>query len=124
MKRDIDVPLSEHVAKEASQKINKLNNELEDNKDSFILFLKEVVGDSRDHVRFLRKVIIGLFIALCLSIAGLIGLSVYHQYSTNKQSKETTKQIMDFMNQFDFYSEVEILNELSDYNNNNLNIRK
>lgn len=124
MKKDIDMPLSEHVAKEASQKINKLNNELEDNKDSFILFLKEVVGDSRDHVKFLRKIIIGLFIALCLSIAGLIGLSVYHQHATSKQAKENTKQIMDFFNEFDFYSEIELMNEESDFNYNNVSVTK
>lgn len=122
--KNIDVPLSEHVAKEASQQINKLSNELEGNKDSFIFFLKDVVNDGRNHVNFLRKIIGFLFITIIVLILGLIALSVYHQYSTNKQAKESTKQIMDFFNDFDFYSEVELMNEDANFNYNNLNVNK
>lgn len=137
--KNIDVKLSEEVAKEASKKINCAKKELEENKDSFNLFLRETVNDSREHVAFLKKIVkillISFIIFAVVAVGGLIAMGIYNQhliknmaYDNSQKMKQmaddNAQKIMDFMNQFDFYSEVEILNELSDYNQNNLNITK
>ena len=124
MNEKIDMPLSEQVAKEASQKINKLDKELNENKDSFIFFLKDVLSDSKANVKFLKKIICFQFIGIIMLICGIIGIAIYCQNSTNKQYKESTKQFMDFINETDFYYEVELMNEYSDNNKNVMNVNK
>ncbi len=122
--KNFDVELSKKVAEEASGKIIKVKKELEENKDAFISFLIDVSKDSHEHSRFLRRVIISLFITITILIGGMIALSIYNQHTIKKMADDNTQKLTDFINQFDFYSEVEILNELSDYNNNNLNITR
>lgn len=124
MKQKIDVPLSEHVAKEASQQINKLDKELNENKDSYIFFLKDVVNDGKDHVRFLRKIIKGLFVFCIILVLAIVSLTIFSIRNSNKQSKEFNQQLMDFINETDFYYEVELKNESSNFNTNNMNLKK
>ena len=124
MKQKFDVPLSEHVAKEASQQINKLDKELNENKDSYIFFLKDVVNDGKDHVRFLRKIIKGLFVFCIILVLAIVGLTIFSIRNSNKQSKEFNQQLMDFINETDFYYEVELKNESSNFNTNNMNLKK
>lgn len=122
--KNIDMELSKKVAKEASEKINKTKKELEDNKDAYISFMRDVFDDTRKHTKFNKKLIVGLLISNVVFFFLTIGLAVYSLNLIKKTNDENTQKITEFMNQFDFYSEVEILNELSDYNNNNLNINK
>ena len=124
MKQKFDVPLSEHVAKEASQQINKLDKELNENKDSYIFFLKDVVNDGKDHVRFLRKIIKGLFVFCIILVLAIVSLTIFSIRNSNKQSKEFNQQLMDFINETDFYYEVELKNESSNFNTNNMNLKK
>lgn len=98
MNEKIDMPLSEHVAKEASHKITKLDKELNENKDSFIFFLKDVINDNKQHAKFLKKIIYILCGIVLTLIIALASLSVYFVNLSNKQSKETTKQFMEFLN--------------------------
>lgn len=120
MKEQLDMPLSQHVAKEASQQINKLDKELNENKDSFIFFLKDVINDNKQHVKVKNKVICFLCGLVLILILALVGLSIYFINLSNKQAKESTKQFMEFLNESEFYYEVELMNENSDYNFNNL----
>ena len=116
--------LSKEVAKEAGQKVAKAKEELEHNKDSFNLFLKETISDSNENVRFIRKsnrvlsILFGVFaiVALC----GVIILSMYNQHLIKQMAQDNTKQMMDFINSTDFYYEVELMNESSDNNHNTL----
>ena len=116
--------LSQEVAKQAGEKISKAKKELEDNKDSFNLFLRETINDSKEHVSFLKKIIkaLSVFFAIFILIAmfGLISMGMYNQHLIKKMSDENTKQLMDFINSTDFYYEVELMNENSDHNFNNL----
>ena len=123
--------LSQEVAKQAGEKISKAKQELQENKDSFILFLKESLNDRKDHVNFFKKIICFQFIANLILVIAIVCLSIYFIHSTNKQSKESNQQFvelnqqfMDFVNETDFYYEVELLNEYSDLNTNNLNVTK
>ena len=54
----LDVELSQEVAKKASEEINNTKKELENNKDAYIHFLKDVFNDAREHTKFLKKIII------------------------------------------------------------------
>lgn len=122
--KELDMELSQEVAKQASEKIIKAKKELEENKDSFNLFLKETISDSNENARFVRKsnrllsLLFGIFaiVALC----GIILLSMYNQNLVKKMADENAKRMMDFINSTDFYYEVELKNESSDYNYNNL----
>lgn len=116
--------LSQEVAKQAGEKISKAKKELEENKDSFNLFLRETINDSKEHVSFLKKIIkaLSVFFAIFIFVAmlGLITMGMYNQHLIKKMSDENTKQLMDFINSTDFYYEVELMNENSDHNFNNL----
>lgn len=129
---NIDVELSQEVAKEASKKINTAKKELEENKDSYNLFLRETVADLRKN---LKKVLIGYIVTVFVFIIAMAVVGIYSEHLVKNMADKNAHQIKemvddnaqkmsDFMNQFDFYSEVEIMNELSDYNQNNLNITK
>lgn len=120
----IDVPLSKQVAKEASNQINRLNDELNDNKDSYIFFLKDMLGDSKGNVAFFKKVITALFVTIMLLIVGMVGLSVYSQREMKKLSQESNAALMDFINSCDICSEIELMNENSNDNYNSLNVNK
>lgn len=120
----IDVPLSKQVAKEASNQINRLNDELNDNKDSYIFFLKDMLGDSKGNVAFFKKVITALFVTVMLLIVGMVGLSVYSQREMKKLSQESNAALMDFINSCDICSEIELMNENSNDNYNSLNVNK
>ena len=122
--KELDMKLSKEVAKEAGEKVAKAKEELEHNKDSFNLFLKETISDSNENVRFIRKsnrvlsILFGVFaiVALC----GVIVLSMYNQHLIKQMAQDNTKQMMDFINSTDFYYEVELMNESSDNNFNTL----
>lgn len=122
--KELDMKLSKEVAKEAGEKVAKAKEELEHNKDSFNLFLKETISDSNENVRFIRKsnrvlsILFGVFaiVALC----GVIILSMYNQHLIKQMAQDNTKQMMDFINSTDFYYEVELMNESSDNNHNTL----
>lgn len=122
--KKLDVELSQEVAKEASKEINNTKKELENNKDAYISFMKDVFSDTREHTKFHKRLIIALLISNIITIFAMVGLNVYHQNALKSMADDNTQKISDFMNQFDFYSEVEIMNEFSDYNHNNLNIKK
>ena len=64
--KNIDVELSQEVAKEASKKINIAKKELEENKDSYNLFLRETVADLRKN---LKKVLIGYIVTVFVFIS-------------------------------------------------------
>ena len=122
--KELDMELSKKVAKEAGEKVAKAKEELEHNKDSFNLFLKETISDSNENVRFIRKsnrvlsILFGIFaiVALC----GILLLSMYNQHLIKQMAQENTQQMMDFINSTDFYYEVELMNESSDNNHNTL----
>lgn len=122
--RKLDMELSQEVAKQASEKINNAKKELEDNKDSYIAFMKDMICDSRGHNKFLKTIIVILFVITILLIGGMVGLNIYNQTLIKRMADENTKSMNEFIESFDFYSEVEILNELSDNNTNNLSINK
>ena len=122
--KELDMKLSKEVAKEAGEKVAKAKEELEHNKDSFNLFLRETISDSKEQARFQRKIIKVLSIILAIvsivSICGFIGLGMYNQHLIKKMAQENTQQMMDFINSTEFYYDVELTNENSDFNYNNL----
>lgn len=120
----LDVELSQEVAKKASEEINNTKKELENNKDAYIHFLKDVFNDAREHTKFLKKIIICFIVTLIILVGGTIGVTIYNQNAIRKMADDSIRQFTDFVEAFDFYSEVQILNELSDDNENNLVIHK
>lgn len=99
MSNDMDIPISEHVAKEASERVCTIKHELEDNKDSYIAFMKDVLTDSREHNRFLKKVVIIAFVVLALTIAGVFGLTVYNQRAMKAMADENAKNLTEMAKQ-------------------------
>ena len=124
MSKKLDIELSQEVAKQAGEKITKVKEELEENKDSFNLFLRETINDSNENVKFIRKsnrvlsILFGVFaiIALC----AIVLLSMYNQHLVKQMADENTQRLMDFINSTEFYYDVELTNENSDFNYNNL----
>lgn len=119
--KNLDMEISQEVAKKASEKINNVKRELEDNKDSYNSFLKDVLHDSRENTRFLKKVIVSLLIVILVLILGMVGLNIYNQNTIKKMSKENMNEFMKFINETDFYYEVDLSNESSNFNYNTIN---
>lgn len=133
MNNGMDIPISEHVAKEASERVCTIKHELEDNKDSYIAFMKDVLTDSREHSRFLKKVVIIAFIVLGLTIAGVFGLTVYNQRAMKamadenaknltEMAKQTTEEFISFIDGTDFCSEYEMLVKNHSLNLGDMNV--
>lgn len=120
MKR-MDMELSKKVAEKASKEINEAKRELEDNKDSYIMFLKDVLNDTRSNTKFLKKTILMMFLAIVIMILAIGGVCIYSQNLIRNITKENTQQIMDFINSTEFIYEVEMNNENSNFNNNEVN---
>ena len=123
MKR-MDMELSKKVAEKASKEINEAKRELEDNKDSYIMFLKDVLNDTRSNTKFLKKTILMMFLAIVIMILAIGGVCIYSQNLIRNIAKENTQQIMDFINSTDFYSEIELLNDTSNYITNDMNVNR
>ena len=123
MKR-MDMELSKKVAEKASKEINEAKRELEDNKDSYIMFLKDVLNDTRSNTKFLKKTILMMFLAIIIMILAIGGVCVYSQNLIRNIAKENAQQIMDFINSTDFYSEIELLNDTSNYITNDMNVNR
>lgn len=123
MKR-MDMELSKKVAEKASKEINEAKRELEDNKDSYIMFLKDVLNDTRSNTKFLKKTILMMFLAIVIMILAIGGVCIYSQNLIRNITKENTQQIMDFINSTDFYSEIELLNDTSNYITNDMNVNR
>ncbi len=135
MSNDMDIPISEQVAKEASEKVCTIKHELEDNKDSYIAFMKDVLMDSREHSRFLKKVVIIAFVVLAFAIAGVFGLTVYNQRAMKAMAdenarnltdmaKQTTEEFVDFLTNADMCSEYEMIVKDESFNLGDMNVTK
>lgn len=135
MSNDMDIPISEQVAKEASEKVCTIKHELEDNKDSYIAFMKDVLTDSREHSRFLKKVVIIAFVVLGLTIAGVFGLTVYNQRAMKAMAdenarnltdmaKQTTEEFMNFLTDVDLCSEYEMIVKDESFNLGDMNVTR
>ena len=72
----------------------------------------------------LRKIIKGMFAFCIILVLAIVGLTIFSIRNSNKQSKEFNQQLMDFINETDFYYEVELKNESSNFNTNNMNLKK
>ena len=85
----------------------KTQNEFEKNitKDIHIKLLQDTLGDLRTENRFIKKVVIILFIILTLAIAGIIAQGMYHQ-----------NRLFKFIGETEFQTEVQMHNLLSDEN--------
>lgn len=77
--RDLDMKISKKVAEEAGEQIKNLKKQLNENKDAHIALLNDVIQDSKDKDRFLRKLINILVLVIFLLSCGIIGLYIYSQ---------------------------------------------
>lgn len=117
---DIDLSLSKKVAEEASKQVREMAHELEENKDSYILFLKDVVADNRELRKREGATIKRCFLAIFFLIACMTGLFVY---GLNLMAKQNEK-FMNFMQTIDFYSEVELTTDNESFNTGGITMSK
>ena len=66
---ELDLPLSEEVAKESAKEIVKLKKKVTENKDVHISLLKDTLNDSRIQAKFQKKlsVVLCSIIIFCIS---------------------------------------------------------
>lgn len=119
-KTDVDLPLSKKVAEEAGKKVREMAHELEENKDSYILFLKDVVSDNKEHRKSQDATIKKCFGVIFFLIACMASLFVY---GLNLMAKQNEK-FMHFMQTIDFYSEVELITDNESFNTGGITMSK
>lgn len=92
----------------------KTQNEFEKNitKDIHIKLLQDTLGDLRTENRFIKKVVIILFIILTLAIAGIIAQGMYHHH-----------KLFTFLQDYETVSDVKMDN-MDSYNNGNIIIKR
>lgn len=119
-KEDVDLELSKRVAEEAGKQVREMAHELESNKDSYILFLKDVVSDNKELRKSQSNTIKRCFLAIFFLIACMTGLFVY---GLNLMVKQNEK-FMNFMQTIDFYSEVELITDNESFNTGGITMSK
>lgn len=134
-KGEVDLELSKKVAEESAKQIREIVNELEHNKDGFIMFLKDTNSDKKEEVRASRKTIRWCFIIIliliavsfCISIACLTIVKNMAEENNNKMIKvvsETNERYMKFLENAEFYTEVEMQTDNSSFNAGGISLTK
>lgn len=134
-KSELDLELSKKVAEESAKQIREVVNELEHNKDGFIMFLKDTNSDKKEEVRASRKTIRWCFIIIliliavsfCISIACLTIVKNMAEENNNKMIKvvsETNERYMKFLENAEFYTEVEMQTDNSSFNSGGISLTK
>lgn len=134
-KGEVDLELSKKVAEESAKQIREIVSELEHNKDGFIMFLKDTNSDKKEEVRASRKTIRWCFIIIliliavsfCISIACLTIVKNMAEENNNKMIKvvsETNERYMKFLENAEFYTEVEMQTDNSSFNAGGISLTK
>lgn len=134
-KGEVDLELSKKVAEESAKQIREIVNELEHNKDGFIMFLKDTNSDKKEEVKASRKTIRWCFIIIliliavsfCISIACLTIVKNMAEENNNKMIKvvsETNERYMKFLENAEFYTEVEMQTDNSSFNAGGISLTK
>ena len=99
--KDVDVPLSEEVAKQASKEINELKRNLDSNKDAHISLLNDVLGDMRDQRKFLKTISIFLCVLCFILVVGISILGVWNQIILKRIAENNVNTFVDFVSSLD-----------------------
>lgn len=99
--KDVDVPLSEEVAKQASKEINELKRNLDSNKDAYISLLQDVLGDMRDQRKFLKTILIFLCVLCFILVVGISILGVWNQIILKRIAENNVNTFVDFVSSLD-----------------------
>ena len=121
---NIDTPLSEEVAKQASKKITNLKSKIDEDKDLQNSILRDYTNDARIANKFIKKICIALLVLCFFLVGGLIGTSIYNQHLINKANKEHNQQMLDFITCTDFETTMEIITDNEAVNHGNLTLDK
>lgn len=99
--KDIDISLSENVARQSAKEINELKKENRNVKDIQLSILQDVLGDVRDQRGFFKKLCVILCIFIFMLIIGFISLSVHNQKILKDISTENTELYLNFLQKAD-----------------------
>lgn len=99
--KDVDVPLSEEVAKRASKEINELKRNLDSNKDAHISLLQDVLGDMRDQRKFLKTISIFLCVLSLVLVCGICVLGVWNQIILKRIAENNVETFVEFVSSLD-----------------------
>lgn len=123
-KADVDLELSKKVAEESAKQIREVVNELEHNKDGYIMFLKDSNSDKKEEVRSSRRTIHWCFITILVLIIALFSVSIACLFIVKNMSDETNGRILKFMEEAEFYTEVELQTDNASFNSGGINLYK
>lgn len=96
---------------------------------------KDLLKDAKDQRRFNRIIIMLLIGLLALSIGGIFWMNVHCQNMVQQMAKDnqiivkdlsiqTTDRFVEFVNQFDVYSTVELITDGESENSGGINISR
>lgn len=122
--KNLDIEISEKVAEEAGKQMQQLKKEIESDKNAHISLLEDILSDVKEQRKFLKSIVISLFILLFIVIAGSFGLSLYNQKLLKDCTVQNTEKMLDFISTTDFNSNVEMNTDNNSENNGNLSITK
>ena len=93
-------------------------------KVSLVDLYKDMGKDMREQRRLTGRLMTLLIVTLILAIAACFGISIWNQKMMKDLASTTTDKFIDFMNEFEFYSEVELTTENDSENYGSINIGK
>ena len=97
--KDIDISLSENVARQSAKEINELKKE--NRNDIQLSILQDILGDVRDQRGFFKKLCVILCIFIFMLIIGFISLGVHNQKILKDISTENTELYLNFLQKAD-----------------------
>jgi hypothetical protein len=134
-KSEVDLELSKKVAEESAKQIREVVNELEHNKDGFIMFLKDSNSDKKEEVRASRKTIRWCFVTILVLIIALFSVSIaclliVKNMAAESNAKtieivtETNERFMKFLEEAEFYTEVEMQTDNASFNSGGISLTR
>lgn len=118
--KKIDMKISQKIAEEASKKINRLKKTIKENNEIHISVLNDVVNDFRKDKRFFIVILSVLCFVVLVSIFSMFFFGIYNQKLMKDVSVDCTKQLFEFLENYDFNTSAEI--SVNDSSNDNGNI--
>lgn len=86
--------------------------------------LEQYTHDVRTYMDTLKTVVIALGIVLALLVAGLIILEIHHQNKMTELANYSTDKMIEFLNEYDWEVEYEILSTNNELFSGNVNIER
>ena len=91
---------------------------------AYIDLLSDVLKDRKKDTNFLKGIVVGLIVLVCIIAAGSVYINVRCQDKIALQAEQSEKRMYEFLSQYDFQGDMQLESLLNDNNSGNINVTR